>query len=133
MDETTGISLEEGGQHADWQKKTALFLSSQSLSLFGSMLVQYAIIWYVTLTTQSGAVLTISTLSAFLPQIVISLFAGVWADRYPRRLLIIAADVLTATSTLVLAAFFLLGYRELWLIFLVSAFGRSGRASRPRR
>jgi DHA3 family macrolide efflux protein-like MFS transporter len=120
MDETTGISLEEGGKHAYWKKKTALFLSSQSLSLFGSMLVQYAIIWYVTLTTRSGAVLTISTLSAFLPQILISLFAGVWADRYPRKRLIIAADLLTAVSTLVLAGFFLLGYRELWLIFLVS-------------
>jgi DHA3 family macrolide efflux protein-like MFS transporter len=120
MDETTGISLEEGGKHANWKKKTALFLSSQSLSLFGSMLVQYAIIWYVTLTTRSGAVLTISTLSAFLPQILISLFAGVWADRYPRKRLIIAADLLTAVSTLVLAGFFLLGYRELWLIFLVS-------------
>ncbi|HLE14605.1 MAG TPA: MFS transporter [Anaerolineales bacterium] len=110
----------ENGNYEGWKKKTALFLSSQSMSLFGSMLVQYAIIWYVTLTTQSGAILTISTVSAFLPQIVISLFAGVWADRYPRKFLIIAADVLTAVSTLILAVFFLLGYRELWLIFLVS-------------
>ena len=43
-----------------------------------------------------------------------------WADRYPRKFLIISADVLTAVSTLILAVFFLLGYRELWLIFLVS-------------
>ena len=120
MDENTGIFHQESGNFEGWQKRTALFLSSQSLSLFGSMLVQYAIIWYVTLTTQSGAILTISTISAFLPQIAISLFAGVWADRYPRRFLIISADVLTAVSTLILALFFLLGYRELWLIFLVS-------------
>jgi DHA3 family macrolide efflux protein-like MFS transporter len=103
-----------------WKKRTTLFLSSQSISLFGSMLVQYAIIWHVTLTTQSGVVLTISTLSGFLPQIVISLFAGVWADRYPRKLLIMSADALTAVSTLVLGLFFLFGYRELWLIFVVS-------------
>jgi DHA3 family macrolide efflux protein-like MFS transporter len=108
------------GNDSGWKKKTALFLSSQSLSLFGSMLVQYAIIWHVTLVTQSGAILTISTISGFLPQIIISLFAGVWADRYPRKFLIIAADLLTATSTLVLTVFFLSGYRELWLIFLVS-------------
>jgi DHA3 family macrolide efflux protein-like MFS transporter len=103
-----------------WKHKTVLFLSSQSLSLFGSMLVQFAIIWHITLTTQSGAILTIAMLSSFLPQIVISLFAGVWADRYPRKFLIISADMLTAVSTLILAIFFLLGYRELWLIFLVS-------------
>src|SRR3990172_8487889 len=120
MDENTGIFHQESGNFEGWQKRTALFLSSQSLSLFGSMLVQYAIIWYVTLTTQSGAILTISTLSAFLPQIVISLFAGVWADRYHRKFLIIASDVLIAVSTLVLAIVFMLGYRELWLIFLVS-------------
>jgi DHA3 family macrolide efflux protein-like MFS transporter len=65
--------------------------------------------------------LTISTIASFLPQIVISLFAGVWADRYPRKLLIIAADVLTAVSTLILAIIFLLGYRELWLLYLVAA------------
>jgi DHA3 family macrolide efflux protein-like MFS transporter len=34
--------------------------------------------------------------------------------------LIIAADALTATSTLVLAIFFLSGYQELWMIYLVS-------------
>lgn len=89
--------------------------------MFGSMLVQYAIIWYITLETQSGAVLTIATLASFLPQIIISLFAGVWADRYSRKLLIIGSDALTATSTLVLAILFLLGYRDLWLLYVVSA------------
>lgn len=118
-EQTSNIGQEYPG-YAGWQKKTAIFISSQSLSLFGSMLVQYAIIWFVTLSTKSGAVLTISTLVGFLPQLVISLFAGVWADRYPRKLLIIGADLLTATSTLVLAIFFLTGYQELWLIFLVS-------------
>ncbi len=120
MDEIIGTVHPESEEHEGWKKKTALFLSSQSISMFGSMLVQFAIIWHITLTTKSGAILTISTLSAFLPQIIISLFAGVWADRYHRKFLIIAADLLTAVSTLILAVFFLLGYRELWLIFLVS-------------
>ena len=115
FNQETSMAVEHG-----WKKKTAIFLSSQSLSLFGSMLVQYAIIWHITLTTQSGAILTISTLAGFLPQILISLFAGVWADRYPRKFLIMASDSLTAVSTLVLAVAFLLGYQELWLIFLIS-------------
>ena len=120
MFEITNAPHSESGEFEGWQKKTTLFLSSQSLSLFGSMLVQYAIIWYITISTQSGAILTVSTIAAFLPQIIISLFAGVWADRYPRKYLIIGADALTAVSTLILAGFFLFGYRELWLIFLVS-------------
>lgn len=120
MDEYTIAPQPEIQHDKEWKKKTAVFLSSQSLSLFGSMLVQYAIIWHVTLTTQSGAILTIATIVGFLPQLVISLFAGVWADRYPRKLLIIGADALTAISTLVLAVFFLFGYQELWLIFVVA-------------
>jgi len=120
MDETLAALQHEGADYEGWKKKTALFLTSQSLSMFGSMLVQYAIIWYVTLTTQSGAILTISTVAGFLPQIVISLFAGVWADRYHRKFLIIGADILIAVSTLILAVFFFFGYQELWLIFLVS-------------
>ena len=120
MNKNSGTIHPESGNDERWKEKTALFLSSQGLSMFGSMLVQYAIIWYVTLTTHSGAMLTISTLAGFLPQIIISLFAGVWADRYPRKFLIIAADSLTAISTLILGMFFLLGYREIWLIFLVA-------------
>jgi MFS transporter, DHA3 family, macrolide efflux protein len=119
--DTDGIPKATNDGPTGWQKKAALFLSSQGLSLFGSMLVQYAIIWHITLTTQSGLILTIATIAGFLPQIVISLFAGVWADRYPRRRLIIFADALTATSTLLLAIIFLLGYREIWLLVLVSA------------
>ena len=120
ISEHMSVLNEDDAAQNGWKKKTAIFLSSQGLSLFGSMLVQYAIIWHVTLTTQSGAVLTISTICAFLPQIIVSLFAGVWADRYHRKFIIIAADLLIATTTLFLAVAFMLGYRELWLIFLVA-------------
>ena len=103
-----------------WRRQITLFLTSQTVSLLGSAIVAYAIIWYVTLTTASGLMMTISTLFSFLPQILVSLFAGVWADRYHRKYLIILADVLIAVSTLILAILFLIGYQELWLLFLVS-------------
>ncbi|MEG0617577.1 MAG: MFS transporter, partial [Oscillospiraceae bacterium] len=73
----------------NWQKRTAWFLSGQAISLFGSALTQFAIVWHITLSTSSGVMLMISTLCSFLPQILISLFAGVWADRHNRKLLII--------------------------------------------
>lgn len=108
-------------KNEDWKKRVILFLASQTISLLGSSLTQYAIIWYVTLTTTSGIMLTISTLVTFIPQVLISLFAGVWADRYNRKHLIICADALVALSTLGLAFSFFMGYRELWIVFLVSA------------
>jgi len=59
MDEKLVTHSQENQNYTDWKKKTTLFLTSQSISLFGSMLVQFTIIWHITLTTQSGAILTI--------------------------------------------------------------------------
>lgn len=104
----------------NWKKQIILFLSGQTVSLFGSSLVQFAIIWHITLTTTSGVMMTIATLCGFLPQLLISLFAGVWADRYNRKVLIMVADGVIATSTLILALLFLSGYQEIWLLFVIS-------------
>ncbi len=104
-----------------WKKKTTLFLGSQSISLFGSSLVQYAIMWHITLTTQSGIMMTISILCGFVPTFILSPIAGVWADRYNRKVLIILSDALIAISTLILAILFLMGYGTLWLLFVMSA------------
>ncbi len=105
----------------DWKKKIILFMTGQTVSLFGSSLVQYAIMWYITMNTQSGIMMTISIICSSLPTFFISPFAGVWADRFNRKLLIIASDSFIAISTLILAVLFLLGYDSLWLLFVVSA------------
>ena len=108
-------------QNTLWKKDITKFLTAQTISLFGSSLVQFAIIWYITLETKSGVMMTLSTLSGFLPQILISFFAGVWADRYDRKLLIIVADTAIAATTLLLATLLVLGYSSPWLIFVVLA------------
>ena len=107
--------------NTNWKRNIILFLSSQSISLFGSMLVQYAITWYITLETQSGTMMTISIICGFLPTFFISIFAGVWADRYNRKILIIISDSLIAISTLILAILFLNGYDSIWLLFVALA------------
>lgn len=105
----------------NWQRNITLFLGSQTISLFGSSLVQYAILWYITLTTDSGAMMTISIICGFLPAFFLSPFAGVWADRYNRKLLIALSDAFIAASTLLLAILFFLGHDALWLLFVLSA------------
>jgi len=106
---------------ANYKKNIILFLVSQSISLFGSSLVQHAILWYITLTTQSGAMMTISIICGFVPTFILSPVAGVWADRYNRKVLIILSDLLIAIATLILAILFLMGYDALWLLFVMSA------------
>jgi MFS transporter, DHA3 family, macrolide efflux protein len=105
----------------NWRKNIILFLSSQTISLFGSMLVQYAIMWHITLTTKSGVMMTLFIICGFIPAFFLSPIAGVWADRYNRKLLIILADALIAIATLVLAILFLMGYESTWLLFVMAA------------
>lgn len=106
-------------RYDNWKRKTAKFLIAQTISLFGSSLVQYAIIWYITLITASGSIMTIATICGYVPQMIISMFAGVWLDRYSRKKLIIAADSLIACSTGLIAILFLIGYQEIWLLFIL--------------
>ncbi len=112
----------------NWKKKIILFLTSQTISLFGSSLVQYAISWYITLETKSGVMMTIAIICGFLPTFFLSPFAGVWADRYNRKRLILISDSTIALATLVIAILFLMGYKSIWLLFVVSVVRALGTA-----
>lgn len=112
----------------NWKKNIAIFISSQALSLFGSSLVQYAIIWHITLQTKSGIFATASIICSFLPMLFLSPFAGVWADRYNRKKLVIFADAGIALCTLVLALLFMSGHDNLWMLFAASAIRALGSA-----
>jgi len=101
-------------------RKIQLFLLSQNLSLFGSSVVSFAIIWHITLTTSSGTWLMLSTVCSLIPQVLISLWGGVWADRYNRKHLIMLADGFIALATLALAISYWLGFQRLELLLVVS-------------
>ncbi len=105
----------------NWLKNIILFLSSQTISLFGSSLVQYAIMWHITLTTESGLMMTLYIICGFIPTFILSPVAGVWADRYNRKMLIMLADGLIAIATLTLAILFSMGFDAIWLLFVMAA------------
>jgi len=109
-----------------WVRSVSLFLTGQTVSLLGSMLVQYAVLWYLTLTTKDGAILALSVAFGFLPQAIISVFGGVWADRHNRKYLIMAADATIALATLALALFMMSGVTSVWLIFVAMAIRSAG-------
>ncbi|KZS48623.1 MFS transporter [Paenibacillus glucanolyticus] len=115
------MSQSEVDEKKHWKRNIVLFLSSQTISLFGSALVQYSIMWYITLTTQSGIMMTLYIICGFIPTFLLSPFAGVWADRFNRKWLIMIADAMIAVVTLILAIVFLLGYEALWLLFVIAA------------
>ena len=109
-----------------WRRDVSVFLTGQTFSLLGSMLVQYAILWHLTLETGSGTVMAVYAAVGFLPQAVVSVFGGVWADRLDRRALIIGADATIAATTLALALLMLSGYDDLWLLYVAAAIRSAG-------
>ena len=86
------------------RKKVILFLISQSITLFGSTLVQMAVVWYATLLTSSGVWVAAFSVCSYFPQFLVSFWGGVWADRFPRKWLIAGADAAIAAVTLAMAA-----------------------------
>jgi MFS transporter, DHA3 family, macrolide efflux protein len=108
----------------NWKKNTIFFVAGQTLSLFGTLLVQYAILWHITLKTQSGMMMTVFTIAGFLPMFFISPFAGVWADRFNRKNIINIADGSIAVVSLIVAVFLLFGFDPI-VILLICAVVRS--------
>ena len=108
------------GENTAWKKNIALFLTGQAVSLIGSSIVSYAIMWYVTLKTGSGTMMMIFTIAVMLPTFFIAPFGGVWADNFNRKILIILADGFIAAVTLVIATLYSLGIENLWILLLCS-------------
>ncbi|MCP4427993.1 MAG: MFS transporter [Chloroflexi bacterium] len=93
--------------------------TGQAVSLLGSQLVQFALIWYLTQTTGSATVLAMASLVGFLPQVVLGPFVGVLVDRWNRRLTMLIADASVAAATLVLAYLFWTGIGQTWHVFVI--------------
>lgn len=64
-----------------WRRNINLFLGGQFLSGITSMIVQYAIIWYLTKHTGSATVLSVATIVGMLPMVLLSPFVGGFVDR----------------------------------------------------
>ncbi|KAB7789037.1 MFS transporter [Bifidobacterium leontopitheci] len=113
-------------QDATWWRRVALLLTGQTFSLLGSSVVQYAIFWHLVMQSDSGSVMASAMILTCLPQAVVSMVGGIWADRGNRKLLIILPDAVIACLTVLLAAAFATGWANLSLIMLVLALRSAG-------
>ncbi len=82
------------------------FWIGQMFSLLGSIIVQFIITWWLTIETQSVIILAVSSCLYFIPQVIIMPFAGVIADNWNRKKIILIADSSQAGLTFLLILFF---------------------------
>ncbi|MDR7812475.1 MAG: MFS transporter [Lacrimispora sp.] len=112
-----------------WKKQFITIYAGQAFSLLGSSAVQFAVIWWLTIQTESAVTLTLASIVAFIPGMILGPFAGVWIDRYNRRTVMIAADGLVALSSVVLGGAFLLSEKPplsfIYLILLIRGLGNT--------
>jgi DHA3 family macrolide efflux protein-like MFS transporter len=97
--------------------------TGQAISLFGSQLVRFAIVWWLTVQTGSATILATATIMIILPQVILNPFAGSFVDRWNRKYTIIVSDALIAVTIVALAFLFAMGMVDIWVIFIVTFIG----------
>jgi DHA3 family macrolide efflux protein-like MFS transporter len=105
--------------HGSWKVRFFSIWTGQAFSLLGSQLVHFALVWWLTLETDSATVLATASLLGALPQVFIGPLAGALVDRWNRRAVMLAADTLIAVATLGLIALAWTGLMQPWHIYLL--------------
>lgn len=91
----------------------------QVISVLGSALVQFALVWYLTEKTGSATVLAMAMLVALIPEVFLGPFSGAIVDRLNRKSIMIVSDLLVALATLVLVLLFAFNQIQIWHIYVI--------------
>lgn len=102
-----------------WKRDFFTIWTGQAISLFTSAILQMAIIFYLTEKTGSAMVLSIASLVGFLPYAVFGPMIGVLVDRYDRKRIMIAADLIIAAAGAALAIIALYMELPVWMVMIV--------------
>ena len=109
-----------------------LLYAGQAVSLLGDALAPLAMAFAVLDLTGSPADLGYVFAAQLIPLVTFILAGGVWADRLPRQLVMLASDVLRGSVQAVVAFLLLTDRAELWqLIVLAAVYGTGEAFFRP--
>lgn len=109
------LSLQNDG----WRKRFFTIWVGQQISLFGSSIAGFALVWWLTARTGSATVLAMGTLFTILPNVVLGPFAGALVDRWSRRKVMILADGLIALFSLWMAILYWRGAARVGYVYLI--------------
>ncbi len=99
-----------------------LFFAGQSISLIGTWMQQVAMSWLVYRITGSAFLLGIVSFASQFPTFLLSPVAGVLADRWDKRRLLICTQTLAMIQAAVLSFFVMAGVVQVWQIIVLSLF-----------
>jgi MFS family permease len=114
----TKVSLFRALRH----KNFALFISGQGISVIGTWMQSIAMSWLVYRLTGSAFLLGFVGFISQLPTFVIAPFAGVVADRFNRRNIIVVTQILAMLQAFTFAALVLTNTIAVWHIMALGLF-----------
>lgn len=111
-----------------------LFYIGQSISLSGTWMQTIAQAWLVLQITNSKVALGTVTMLQFLPITIFVLFAGVIADRVPKRNFLVGTQSVAMAQAIILTVLVWTGYVQLWHVYaLAFMLGLSNAFDQPTR
>ncbi len=99
-----------------------LFLAGQGISLIGTWMQQMAMSWLVYRLSNSALLLGVVGFSSQIPAFFATPFAGILADRYNRRRMLMATQTLAMIQALILSVLVLSQRIQIWHIVILSLF-----------
>jgi len=93
----------------------------QIVSVLASGMTQFALTLWVYEQTESAMALAGMQVAYITPFLLMSPIAGVWVDRYNRKLMMMVSDMVAAVGTVLMLTFYSLGILQFWHLYLVSA------------
>jgi MFS family permease len=112
-----------------------LYLAGSVVSNTGTWMQRVAQDWLVlSLPSTGGTQLGITTGLQFLPVLILSPYAGVIADRFPKRVMLQLTQLGMALSSLTLGAIAVSGHTHVWMVYLLAfTFGIASAFDVPAR
>ncbi len=117
-----------------WVRNYRLFAAGSLVSNTGTWMQRVAQDWLVLTLTGSAGALGITTGLQFLPILLLSPLAGVLADRFPKRRVLVAAQVAMGLLAAMLGVLALTGLARPWHIYVLAfLFGSAAAVDTPAR
>jgi MFS family permease len=110
------------------RREFRLLFLARGISFLGSAMAPIALAFAVLDLTGSASDLGLVLAARIVPQLVFLLVGGVWADRLPRHLVMVVADLVTGGAQAATAALLLTGNAEIWHLVVLQAIGATGFA-----
>ncbi len=108
--------------------KLACVWTGELVSVLTSSILQMGFVWHITLSTGSAGMLSLASLTGFLPLALFGTFAGVIVDRLPLKRVLVGADLFIAGVSAVVALVSLTGTLPVGVVVAALFFRAVGSA-----